>query len=269
MISLNTSITEIQHIRDLLEDKIRNEYLERHIQKPVIHEGKLQILAELVFSCDSLSAIQKERYVITTMMVQMALDTHDLVPIGNEENESKKEKLSKQLNVLAGDYYSGLYYYLLSEIEDVELIHTLAIAIKHINEYKMKLYYKEIESFEAFIDVTKQIDSILLVKVAQYLHGDLFNQVIADWLLTERLVDEKIDATVDNKLPILVQWKKMNIETTYTTSLHTIDSLIDQQIDKVDRALSRLPDKYVSFQKMFRNRLDNTSFYQSSIVEEG
>ena len=190
MISLNTSMTEIQHIRNLLEDKIHNEYLERHIQKPIIHEGKLQILAELVFSCDSLSIIQKERFVITTMMVQMALDTHDLVPIGNEENETKEEKLSKQLNVLAGDYYSGLYYYLLSEIEDVELIHTLAIAIKNINEYKMKLYYKEIETFETFMDVTKQIDSMLLVRVARFLHGDELNQVISDRLLTERLVHE-------------------------------------------------------------------------------
>lgn len=268
MISLNTSMTEIQHIRNLLEDKIHNEYLERHIQKPIIHEGKLQILAELVFSCDSLSIIQKERFVITTMMVQMALDTHDLVPIGNEENETKEEKLSKQLNVLAGDYYSGLYYYLLSEIEDVELIHTLAIAIKNINEYKMKLYYKEIETFETFMDVTKQIDSMLLVLVARFLHGDELSQVITEWLLTERLVHEKIGATA-NRTPLLVQWKEMNIDTSYKTGLNPIDSLIEKQLDKVDKALSQVPGKYAAFQSLIRKKLENMSFYQSSIVEEG
>ncbi|WP_339227970.1 heptaprenyl diphosphate synthase component 1 [Oceanobacillus sp. FSL K6-2867] len=268
MISLYTSTTEIQQIRNLLEDKIHNEYLKRHIQKPIIHEGKLQILAELVFNCDSLTDIQTERYIITTMMVQIALDTHDLVPVGNKENESKEEKLSKQLNVLAGDYYSGLYYYLLSEIEDVELIHTLAIAIKNINECKMKLYYKEIESFEVFMDVIKQIDSILLVRVAQYLYGNELNQVITEWLLTERLLFEKIGAAND-RISTLVQWKEMNIEKTYTARLVSIDSLIEQQIDKVGKALTQLPDKFAAFQKLFRKKLENMSLYQSSIVEEG
>ena len=61
----------------------------------------------------------------------------------------------------------------------------------------------------------------------------------------------------------------MNIDTSYKTGLNPIDSLIEKQLDKVDKALSQVPGKYAAFQSLIRKKLENMSFYQSSIVEEG
>src|SRR5699024_3634853 len=82
---------------------------------------------------------KKEKYMITTMLVQIALDTHDLVTDKkNDTVEPLSVESTRQLTVLAGDYYSGLYYLLLAEIEDYQLIHALAIAIKEITELKLR-----------------------------------------------------------------------------------------------------------------------------------
>lgn len=263
MIFLNTSITEIQHLKELLEDKIRNEYLEQFIQKPRISEEKLRILAFIV-NHTTLTPVKKENYIITAMMVQIALDTHELVPVYNHLDETKQEKLSKQLRILAGDYYSSLYYFLLSEIEDFEFIQILATAIKNINESKMKLYYNEVESFEEFIDLTKQIDSMLLLHVANYLHGNSFKQVITDWLFTNKLTQEP------NEQHLLIKkWQKINNVSEEKPLEEFFYALIHQNSMHLKKSILNLPEQYTALTNYLLKKLNETQYHYSSKVEEG
>src|SRR5690625_6294240 len=89
------------------------------------------------------------------------------------------------------NYFSVLYYLLLSEIEAFDMIHILASAIKEINEYKMKLYYQEIYSLQDFIHVLKKIESLLILRVAAYVNEPELNPIIEDWLITGKLIQEK------------------------------------------------------------------------------
>ena len=57
-----------------------------------------------------LSYSEMQNYALSTMLIQIALDTHEHI-----SNESVEEK-NRQLTVLAGDYFSGLYYKLLADI---------------------------------------------------------------------------------------------------------------------------------------------------------
>lgn len=124
-------------------EKLRHPYFINYIEEPFIDEEKIALLYGALKSAN-LHIEQIEHYVVTIMLVQIALDTHERVSnkAGEEEIEFHK---CRQLTVLAGDYYSGLYYYLLSMNRDIVLIRALAEGIKEINEHKIMLYQKRMK----------------------------------------------------------------------------------------------------------------------------
>ena len=102
-----------------------------------------------------------ETIALTVMLIQIALDTHDFVKNDDEEIESMEVQ---QLTVLAGDFYSGLYYKELSYLPNIHLIRCLAEAIKIINENKIRVYQREITTFEDFMHSMKIIETSLYKK---------------------------------------------------------------------------------------------------------
>lgn len=246
-----------------MEDKIRNEYLEQFIQKPRISEEKLRILAFIVNNTN-LTPVKKEKYIITAMMVQIALDTHEVVPISNKRDETKQERLSKQLRILAGDYYSSLYYFVLSEIADFKFIQILATAIKNINENKMKLYYNEVDSFEELINLTRQIDTMLLLHVANFLHGNILDQVIEDWLFTSKWNQDK------NQHRLLIQrWQEIENDGEEKLLEDQLQTKINQHIVQLNNSVINLPEQFAVLANYISKKLNENQYYYSSKVEEG
>jgi heptaprenyl diphosphate synthase len=82
-----------------------------------------------------------ELFALVTSLIQMGLDTHDQVSISNDVKE-KKAARSRQLKVLAGDYFSSRFYHLLAEAGQIELVKQLSNAICEVNRLKMNLYMK-------------------------------------------------------------------------------------------------------------------------------
>ena len=101
------------------------------------------------------------------MLVQIALDTHEKVSNKANEETSGFHK-RRQLTVLAGDYYSGLYYYLLSMNCDIILIRALAEGIKEINEHKIMLYQKAHVAIRDIMESVVIIESALLQKTCDH-----------------------------------------------------------------------------------------------------
>ncbi|MCP1397514.1 MULTISPECIES: heptaprenyl diphosphate synthase component 1 [Bacillus cereus group] len=155
-------------IKEKLMEKLRHPYFINYIEEPFIDEEKIALLYGALKSAN-LHIEQIEHYVVTIMLVQIALDTHERVSnkAGEEEIEFHK---CRQLTVLAGDYYSGLYYYLLSMNRDIVLIRALAEGIKEINEYKIMLYQKAHETMDDIMKSVVTIESALLQKTCDHFH---------------------------------------------------------------------------------------------------
>lgn len=99
--------------------------------------------------------------------------------------------IDQQLTVLAGDYYSGLYYRLLAEVNDVSMIKTLAHAIKQINEHKIAYYQKDLEGMEILMESITKIESSLIESVSCYFSNVLLKDLSANFLLLKRLILER------------------------------------------------------------------------------
>ncbi|MBY7143486.1 heptaprenyl diphosphate synthase component 1 [Virgibacillus sp. NKC19-3] len=264
---MNTSSTEIRHLKALVEDKIQHAYLKKHMQKPVIDEEKLTTLAAIINNT-ALSTKQKERYIITTMLVQVALDTHELVPKTNDPEESEEVNVSKQLSVLAGDYFSGLYYLLLSEIDDFDLIHNLASAIKEINEYKMKLYYNETNSLNQYIDIVKDIESTLILQVANFVGDSSLKVVIGEWLITSKLIAER-NLDSNGFSPLVNNWLNYSTNSTYTSIMNAIDVIIQRNLKQIEHSLFKLPKHHSMFKRHLQLRINAYLYNSTSFAEEG
>lgn len=269
VVALHTSSLEINELKALIEDKIQHTYLERYINKPIIDEDKLFILS-VIFANTSMPTSKKKQYIITTMLAQIALDTHDLVPVTNDKMEGEENRAAKQLTVLAGDYYSGLYYLLLSEIEAFDMIHILASAIKEINEYKMKLYYQEIYSFQDLIHVLKKIESLLILRVAAYINEPILNPIIEDWLISGRLIQEKIKIHNKDHSQVVAYWLQFSKDNNNKLSLLTdLDNIIKQNTNRIEAFALQLPSHYEWMKNYIQNELQKLVSDNTSIAEEG
>ncbi|WP_141523540.1 heptaprenyl diphosphate synthase component 1 [Bacillus toyonensis] len=175
-------------IKEKLMEKLRHPYFINYIEEPCIDEEKIALLYGALKS-ENLHIEQIEHYVVTIMLVQIALDTHERVSnkAGEEAIESHKRR---QLTVLAGDYYSGLYYYLLSMNRDIVLIRALAEGIKKINEHKIMLYQKAHDKMDNIMESVVTIESALLQKTCDHFHLSHWKPFITYVLGKNRLQKE-------------------------------------------------------------------------------
>jgi heptaprenyl diphosphate synthase len=239
---------ELESLRVMIADEIQHTYLDKYIKKPVIDEEKLIILSS-VMNHTTLSASKKKQYIMATMLVQIALDTHDLVSKVTSPDEGNVQKKQKQLHVLAGDYYSGLYYSLLAKVSDYDMIHVLASAIKEINEYKMKLYYLEVDSFQSFLHLVQKVESLLFVHVAQYVKESAIGNSIEAWLLANRLLREKQHVHDNGYSSLLDRWVGQSKTDTYATMAGKMDKVIEDTLWQMRQHLSQLPNHYYTILK--------------------
>lgn len=266
MIHLNTSNMDTTYFKKLLQDSIHHKYLEKFIKQPTIDEEKLFILSTLINNTAGISIIEKEHYILTTMMVQIALDTHETVPVETNSMESHNEAIANQLTVLAGDYYSGLYYLLLAEIEDFEFIHRLATAIKEINEYKMKLYYREVTTLDEYLFLIEQIDTLLILHVANYVNDHSLDNISAEWLLTNKLIQAKRSLVNGNPAPITKQIAKYDRNAPSQTR---IDTMIENKKKTIENLLVDLPVEHTALKLHVQVKLAEVTYANISIAEEG
>ncbi|MFD2807648.1 heptaprenyl diphosphate synthase component 1 [Litchfieldia salsa] len=191
---------KITNFKKRIEGEINHSYLHKYLNPPKIDEDKL-LLLYTIFEEIEIGEKELEHYVLTTMLIQLALDTHDQV--STSPTSTSEDLLKNQLTVLAGDYFSGLYYYFLAQEGDIPMIRSLAEATKEVNEHKIKVYQCDITQIDTLLESIEKIESLLISQVTQYFQLSKWEDFISKFLLLKRLLHERELYTREGVSPVI------------------------------------------------------------------
>lgn len=208
MIILSILHYQIEQLKQYIEHKMNYKYVDKFVKRPQIDQFQLELLY-YVANEKKFTKQEMRAYLTATMLVQTALNAHELV--NNEETHfyTERQKKEKQLLVLAGDYYSGLYYLLLTEMKDIDMVGSLAKAIKKVNEQKMQLYYKEYDSIDELIQMLLSIHSTIIAHVSTHLFSNSIASVMEKLVQLQFLCAEK-QRMNDNQLSIISSYLQLH-----------------------------------------------------------
>ncbi|AZB43341.1 heptaprenyl diphosphate synthase component 1 [Bacillus sp. FJAT-42376] len=270
MISLQNIYETLAELKERLNLKLSHPYLARFLSSPVVDEDKL-LLFYAILDEAPVTEEEKKNYTVTAMLVQIALDTHDNVTTSG--NVERGQFFKRQLTVLAGDYYSGLYYSLLAEMNDVMMVRTLATAIKEINEHKIRLY----ES--ADLDMEEAVKSMLVIETAlcQHLSDhfgiDLWKAVSKKFLSFKRLSAEKAKMAAGSSQMVKgfssgkITFQEM--DAVKSDLVKRCNFYFDEAVSLVERSL----ESSNTLKHALLGRLENIKFHEDSLsgklAEEG
>jgi heptaprenyl diphosphate synthase len=178
---------KLDYIKDKLKGRICHPFLAQNIEEPTVDEDKLLFLVSFLDYMD-VSVEEIEHYAVPTMLLQIALDTHDKVTNDLSGDSNLKRR---QLTVLAGVFYSGLYYKILAEQNDIELIGLLAEGVETVNDQKIIVYQQEMDGIEKLMESLKSIEASLLKKLIGHLQASGWDELITNFLFIKRLIAEK------------------------------------------------------------------------------
>ncbi|WLR53100.1 heptaprenyl diphosphate synthase component 1 [Bacillus tianshenii] len=268
---------ELKQMKATIEAKIKHPYLMEFIEKPLIDEDKMLLLYEILKEAKTSIASMKD-YIIPTMLVQVALDTHELVTTTKLEEEDERMK-SRQLTVLAGDYYSGLYYYLLAKVGNLTMISNLAHAIREINEHKISVYQKDTGCVENLMNSIRQIESSLIQKMADLLQVPNMKELAANLCFYKRLQNER-DKFLSNRFSLLFDAIKKEVISGGVTPERGMDDQRDHLLNICDYYMKQAKQQielqlaqHFTFSEVLRKRIDGLLFdypyMNDKVVEEG
>jgi heptaprenyl diphosphate synthase len=251
-------------MKEIILCKISHPYLQQYIQTPNIDNDKLLLLISMLES-NGCSKLEMEDFVVTTMLIQIALDTHERVPNSTVDHINETNLKPTQLTVLAGIYYSSLYYKILSNTDNLSMIRVLSEGIKDVNEHKILYYQSDFDGIEKLMNSVMTIESALISKVADYLNESFWKEWSGHFLLIKRLLLEKnffiqegssqlFEALRRISFPTLNQQIKLSAEQkNYLLSI--CDNYIDYSRKLINEGILRNPSMNDNVLKSWKNLL--------------
>lgn len=177
---------EVAELKDELQQALYHPYIYQYVKPPVIDDEKLLLLCSIT---NETSRLKRKEMIISTMLAQTALDVHErILHIDLITNNHK----ARQLTVLAGDYYSSLYYERLTGINNQELVRLLAYGIKEINELKTLFLYGNKIDLTKLMEIQKKIESNIINQFSIATEGKEIPDEIKQLLLLKRLIQERM-----------------------------------------------------------------------------
>lgn len=268
---------KLANIKEQVGLQLHHPYLLKYIKTPVIDEDKLLLLLSMM-EHQNLKDEETEYITITTTLIQVALDTHELVSNSGNAAEDYFTKKNRELQVLAGDYYSGLYYKILSQCGNISLIRMLASGIKEINEHKIYFYQMKHTKYLQLMDTIKKIEASIYTNVCDYLDLPIWKELIVHVLFIKRLRQEiefynqhGMTSFFKNLTKCMLKSEfnhETNLSEEQQTHLYEIcNEYINDSREKIQQILKQMP----TLNKLLKDRLLSFNHLISgkTVVREG
>jgi len=149
--------------------------IQRHAELPPFPDVRGHLL--YIFLNHGHSGLQRngELYTLVTALIQLGLDTHEVIDRSGGDPGGDLMR-SRQLKVLAGDYFSSWFYQLLAKHEQIEMVGVLSTAIAEFNVMKASLYSKMkgmLLSAEQYLQHTVQLNMQLFLSFTSMIEAPL------------------------------------------------------------------------------------------------
>lgn len=125
-------------IQEMTRHYARHDMIDKHTELPPLAEPRARMLYAFLSQQMSVRE-QSELYTLVVTLVQLGMDTHDLIDTETAQR-SEADMRSRQLKVLAGDFFSARFYQLLAEAGQIEMITKISSAVCEVNRLKVNLY---------------------------------------------------------------------------------------------------------------------------------
>jgi len=127
-------------IPELAEKAMKHDMISSNMEMPDFPDARIRLLFVYLDKNPTIKR-NSELYALASSLVQMGLDTHDLIDT-DDEKKSEREMRTRQVNVLAGDFFSSRFYQLLAQAGEVNMVRQLSEAVCEVNRQKMNLYMR-------------------------------------------------------------------------------------------------------------------------------
>lgn len=127
-------------ISEIAKKYVEYDMIQTYTELPAFPDSRIRLLFAFL-AHQRMPQPKIELFSLAASLVQMGMDTHDMVDLESGQ-VSEREMRSRQLKVLAGDYFSSRFYELLSKAGQVDMIRRLSLGVCEVNRLKMNLYMR-------------------------------------------------------------------------------------------------------------------------------
>lgn len=167
-------------IPELAKKYTDHEMIQTHTELPEFPDSRIRLLFAFLAN-QRTPLLHSELYSLVAALVQLGMDTHDMID-SDSGHVPEREMRSRQLKVLAGDYFSSRFYHLLAQAGQVDMIRRISEGVCEVNKLKMNLYVKMKQLRVTAEDYLNQCIQ-LKTELFQAFTDILDDKAVRDWLV--------------------------------------------------------------------------------------
>ncbi|BBH20997.1 hypothetical protein Back11_23420 [Paenibacillus baekrokdamisoli] len=127
-------------VPEMAKKYVDYDMIQTYTELPDFPDSRIRLLFTFLAN-QRIPLLHSELYSLVASLVQLGMDAHDMID-SNSGHVSEREMRSRQLKVLAGDYFSSRFYQLLSQAGQVDMIRSISAGVCEVNKLKVNFYMR-------------------------------------------------------------------------------------------------------------------------------